>query len=107
MHKYDIWVYSADYYSIDDIKRFFKKYQVNVDGIITGTGKKNNKNTEAAKNMEKLIANKYASTIHIDNDTMVVSHSGGGEFEDFDISGPENEWSKRVLTNLQNIEKAK
>ncbi len=106
MHKYDIWVYSADYYSIDDIKRFFKKYQVNVDGIITGTGKKNNKNTEAARNMEKLIANKYAQTIHIDNDTLVVSHGAGGEFEDYTIEGPENEWSKKVLNILQSIEKA-
>lgn len=105
MHKYDIWVYSADYYSIDDIKRFFKKYQVNVDGIITGTGKKNNKNTEAAKNMEKLIANKYSQTIHIDNDAMVVSHGAGGDFEDYTIEGPESEWSKKVLNILQNIEK--
>jgi hypothetical protein len=105
MHKYDIWVYSADYYSIDDIKKFFKKYQVNVDGIITGTGKKNNKNTEAAKNMEKLIANKYARTIHIDNDMMVVTHGSTGEFQDYEIDAPAEEWSKKVLNILQQIEK--
>ena len=36
---YDIWVYADNYYSIDDIKRLFRRYSVNVDGIITGKKK--------------------------------------------------------------------
>lgn len=107
MHGYDIWVYSADYYSIDDIKKFFKKYSVNVDGIITGTGKKKNTNTEAAKNMEKLISNKYSTTIHIDNDTVVATHGKKEDFEDYDINVPLSEWSKKVISIMEVMEKKK
>ena len=39
-HGYDIWVYAAEFYSIDDIRKVFKAYSVHVDGIITGVAKR-------------------------------------------------------------------
>ena len=102
---YDIWVYARDYYSIDDIRKFFKCYGVNVDGIITGIAKKQHNNTESAVRMEKLINNKYSSTLHIDNEAILITHGKGGEFEEYSINSSEEEWSKNAITVIEEIEK--
>ncbi len=100
---YDIWVYSANYYSIDDVHRFFKRYSVNVDGIITGMKKKKSQSSPAA--VENMIADKYSTTLHIDNELLLVTHKGSTEFEEKQISCDPDEWSKEVITALEDLNK--
>ena len=102
-HGYDIWVYSENYYSIDDIKRLFWRYSVNVDGIITGKKKFEKRQSEAAINMRKLIANKYKETIHIDNKMVIHTHRDDPEFIDYKINGPEEKWSANVIDIIETI----
>lgn len=99
-HGYDIWVYTSNYYSIDDIRKFFRKYSVHVDGIITATAKKEVYNSEAAKEMKELIANKYKMTVHIDNDTLLITHGKGEEFKDFELNPDDEDWSKEIMSIL-------
>lgn len=101
---YDIWVYSANYYSIDDIKDYFKQYAVNVDGIITGTAKKKASSSKAEKNMEKLVANHYPETIHIDNDLVLETNGRGTEYREFQID-TESGWSKEVIRIVGELKK--
>ena len=99
---YDIWVFSANYYSIDDIRKFFRKYTVHVDGIITATAKKEVYNTEAAKNMKELITNKYKETVHIANDSLLITHGKGEEFKDFELDPDDEGWAREIITILGN-----
>ena len=105
-HGYDIWVYSAKYYSIDDIQRFFRNYHVHVDGIITGTEKRKASNAASAVKREKMIADKYKQTLHIDNDMVLLT----GDIEDakykkFELDVPEDEWSRKIIDTIGEIEK--
>lgn len=102
---YDIWVYAHEYYSIDDIRGFFKGYSVYVDGIITGIGKKQKAELESAKRVEKMISNKYTETIHIDNDMIIVTRGKTGDFEEYELNCPEEDWAKTTITILGEIEK--
>ena len=102
---YDIWVYAADYYSIDDIQKFFRAYSVHVDGIITGVANRDQNQTESALRMEKLIANKYKKTLHIDNDLILVTRGRTGEFEEFQIDSSEEEWAKKAISVIEEMEK--
>ncbi len=92
---YDVWVYSSDYYSIDDIKRFFGLYGVTVDGIITGMKKR--------KKTEELIANKYKMTVNIDREVVIVTHSQSKDFEEKEIKCLASEWSKEVMSAVDGI----
>lgn len=103
-HGYDIWVYAKDYYSIDDIQKFFKTYSVHVDGIITGYGKRQNR-TESEIRMEKLISNKYSMTIHIDNDMVIETHGKTKEFNEYEINSSGEDWSKNTIAIIEEIEK--
>lgn len=102
---YDIWVYAADYYSIDDIQKYFKAYSVHVDGIITGVAKRDQNRSESALRMEKLIANKYKKTLHIDNDLILVTRGRTGDFEELEIGSPEEDWAKKAISVIEEIEK--
>ena len=103
---YDIWVYSSKCYSIDTIEKFFKKYSVYVDGIMTGFKTNREGNSEASKAMRELIANKYTETIHIDNDLLVITHRNAGDFQEFDLNPDDANWSKDVIKIIEDKDKA-
>lgn len=104
---YDIWVYSANYYSIDDVKSFFRHYSVNVDGIITGTAKKKQNPTKADAEMEQLIANKYQETLHIDNDLILLTHKETDDFQEYELNANAEDWSRKAITIIGEIENAR
>ncbi|WP_044957399.1 ParB/RepB/Spo0J family partition protein [Butyrivibrio sp. LC3010] len=96
---YDVWVFSSKYYSMDYIKKLFKKYSVDVDGIVTGTARKldNTGVVEKKKTADQLIANKYKETISVDNDSVLRTYSGSKEFDHFDIPENDERWSAKVM----------
>ena len=98
---YDIWVYSSNYYSIDDVARYFKRYSAGVDAVITGMKKKRSDGGSAHAGIEEMIAAKYETTLHIDNNLLLVTHKGSKEFEEIGISSQPGEWSKEVITALE------
>ena len=104
-HGYDIWVYASDFYSIDDIQKFFKAYSVRVDGIITGVGKREQNNSESEKRMKELINNKYQMTLHIDNDAILETHNNTKGFVEHEIKASGEEWSQRAIDIVEEIEK--
>lgn len=102
---YDIWVYSANYYSIDDIQRFFRHYDAHVDGIITGTIKNNKDYSERAARLQKKIEDKYKVTIHIDNDMLVATGNVGAKFKTFDLDAAPDEWARKAIEIIGEIGK--
>ena len=89
-HGYDIWVYSANFYSYDDVRALFLHYRAQVDGAITGMRKK----SQMQKKMGALIAGKYKTTIHIDNDSVLVAKNGP---EEYSLSGNPGDWSGEIM----------
>lgn len=104
-HGYDIWVYAADYYSIDDIQKFFKAYSVHVDGIITGIEKHRQNMNEKSLKMKELIANKYKLTLHIDNNSVLETNRDTESFEEHAIDSSGEDWSKNTIAIIEEIEK--
>ena len=91
---WDVWVYTAEYYSLEYIKRLFRKYHVQVTGVVTGAARKAGKGSAAG--LEKLVRGRYRSTLHIDSETVLLTRSTGGEFREFRLPG-ENVWSAEVM----------
>lgn len=102
---YDIWVYAADYYSIDDIQKFFRTYSVHVDGIITGVSKREQNKSESEMRMKELIANKYNMTLHIDNHSVIETNGKTKEFEEYEIDSTEEKWAKKTIAIIEEIKK--
>ncbi|MBP5282374.1 MAG: ParB-like nuclease domain-containing protein [Lachnospiraceae bacterium] len=101
---YDIWLYSSNYESVDDVRDYFRCYGVHVDGIITGMAK-DKKNAAARKSeVEKLMANKYAVTLHLDNDMILRTQKKTGTFQEFPLDPGEN-WSKEAIAAIGELEK--
>ncbi len=103
-HGYAIWVYSSNFYSIDDVRNYFKYYSISVDGIITGTAKKKADGSDTHKNMEKLIAGKYETTVHLDNDLILITKSKSKDFTEIPIEEEGEAWSKTVMNAMDSYE---
>ena len=94
---YDIWVYSAQYYSLDYLVYFFKHYHVKVTGIVTGTAKKTAGAALEKKATEKLLEARYKTTLHIDNEMVLRTHRDSKEFEEYKLGGAPENWSREVI----------
>ena len=101
---YDIWVYSAGYYSADYIQRLFRKYGVHVNGVVTGTGRKTGENKETRRELEALITAKYPETVHIDNKSVLRIFSQTKAVEDYTLGDGTEAWSMRVLDVMKTFE---
>ncbi len=100
---YDIWVYSEKFYSIDYIRTLFKKYHVNVNGIVTGTAKKGIMGSDAKKRISDQISKRYKYTIHIDNDTVLKSTTESKDFVEFEIGKENTNWSSEIMRIIGDI----
>ena len=102
---YDIWLYSANYYSIDDIKHFFNRYHVTADAIICGTHPKNP--SESAINTEKLITNKYEKTVHIMDKLLTITYNHAADFKYFELNDNEKSWSGNIIDLIEDEDRKK
>ena len=101
---YDIWVYSAGYYSADYIQRLFRKYGVHVTGAVTGTGRKKAQNAELKRELEALITAKYPETVHIDDAAVLRIFSQTKQVEEYNLGEGTEAWSKRVIDVMETFE---
>ena len=102
---YDIWLYSAQYYSADYIQSYFERYHVKITGVMTATGKRTNAAGKDGKTLENLIVNKYRFTVHIDDDLALQTFRGTTDFREFSREGEAGEWSQRIMDVSAEIEK--
>ena len=102
---YDIWVYSAGYYSADYIQRLFRKYGVHVTGAVTGTGRKTGENKETRRELEALITAKYPETVHIDDMAVLRIFSQTKQVEEYNLGEGTEAWAKRVIDVMETFER--
>ncbi len=101
---YDVWVYTASYWSAEYVRHLFRLYHTRVAGIVTGTSRKGHGDAESRESLEALIANKYPLTVHIDSGTVLSVAGASKRFEEFPLSGSARTWSKEILEVLRKAE---
>jgi len=100
---YDVWVYTKNFYSLDDVEHCFESRHAGVTGVVTGTGRKTVKSLGTGDQAENLIADKYDMTIHIDNDMLLKTSRKTGEFEEFPLKGTAGDWSREIMDIIQGM----
>ena len=103
---YDVWVYTSGFYSVNYIQNLFKRYHVQLTGVITGTSRSSRLDSSERRRMEKMIGNKYKTTLNIYKDMLLLIHSHAYEFEQADLDSSAGEWSIEVKNKLQALENA-
>jgi hypothetical protein len=96
----DIWVYTSKYYSMEYIRAFFLHMNVRLTGIVTGTAQKGPRAAKTAAEMKKMIEKKYAVTIYIDNDMIILTTGGAKEAAEYRLSGNPETWSREAMEIL-------
>jgi hypothetical protein len=53
-----------------------------------------------------MIADKYKQTLHIDNDMVLLTGDiEGAKYKKFELDVPEDEWSRKIIDTIGEIEK--
>ena len=98
---YDVWVYTAKYYSFSYIRWYFRGYSVKLDGVITGTDRKMKDRAGAAKRTRELFDAKYKETIHIDSSSVVRTFHDSKGFEEFPLDCTYEGWSTAAMNIIK------
>jgi len=102
---YDVWVYTAQFYSHDYLKKLFDHNHARVTGVITGIAR-GPAGTEAGyKSIKRMLESKYEETLHIDNDMVVRVDHKTGRYDYIEIGGTRDEWAQGVIDAVEGIVK--
>ena len=104
---YDIWVYTSNYYSFDYIREYFRRYSVNLTGIITGSSRKRIGHESAKKRIEQKMAKQYAETIHIDSRMLLRTGRNIKVFEEYSLDCDPIDWSARAMSALRELDEGR
>ena len=102
---YDVWVFTSEYCSVDNIRGLLKKYHVEPDGIITASGRIE-KTTEYKKRIREIIKKKYLRTLTLYDDIMIVVNSQSGASDQIPLEGKANEWVLSVENAVKRLEES-
>lgn len=101
---YDVWVYTQNFYSFDDVQHCFRMRLAAVTGAVTGTGRKVFSDPEGErKEVEKLFADKYSVTLHIDQNMLLKTRRGDKAFEEFPLTDTCSGWSREIMDIVQKM----
>lgn len=93
---YDVCVYSAGYFSEEDINDFFSMYEIKVNIILNGFNeKRKNNNAKGTKGIKELIDNKYKKLVHIDNESVLYTDHVTKEYKQYEING---DWKADIIS---------
>ena len=102
--KYDIWVYSAQYHSMDQITRLLGHHHAHIACAVTGTARKKARGPRMAEQLESMLSRKYTTTVHIDRNTVLSVSSGDKAFDEFRLSGSDDTWSREIIEYLERMD---
>ena len=102
--KYDVWVFTADYCSVDYIEALLKKYHVRPDGIITASERLQRNSSKKGNNIKDVMKKKYIRTLTLYNDMMIVVDNETGDYRQIAIEGTADDWSASVIKAVKGIE---
>ena len=94
-HNYDVWVYTSQLISDDQIQRLLLHHHTGAVYVVTGTGRNGRHLKHTDVSVEKMIGEKYPFTYHIDQKAVLKVSSATREFEEFLLPG-EAGWSREV-----------
>ncbi len=100
---WDVWVYTASYYSTDYLRRLFRLWGCPVAGVITATGRKIQGAEEAKRTLSKMFEEKYRCTVHIDNETVLQTFARSEAFREEPIDTSREPWAPAVLSALRRL----
>ena len=94
-HGYDVWVYTSQLVSDDEILRLLRHHHAGNVFVVTGTGRNGRHIQRSDTSVEKMIFEKYPFTFHIDQKSILKISGADHEFEEFPLPGKSG-WSGEV-----------
>lgn len=103
-HGYDVWVYTSQLVSDDEIMHLLKHHHAGAVCVVTGTGRNGRHSQHSDASVEKMIFEKYPFTFHIDQKSVLKISSATHEFEEFPLPGNAG-WSGEVQDIFRKLDR--
>ena len=102
---YDIWIYSANYYSLDYLRYYFRHYGVQITGIVTGTARKGPPGNDTKALLEARLKTRYRTTVNVNDTSVICAFADSGSFEEYSLEGDGGSWPQEVMKVFEEMRK--
>ena len=102
---YAVWVYTSSYRSEFYIRMLFRLYRVKFDHIVNGFRHDREVQRNKKERLPAKLPNFYHIPLHIDDEESVLRHGKEYGFHVLQISGPDPQWTEKILNEAGRLRK--
>lgn len=102
---YDIWVYTAEYYSIEYIREYFHYYTVKIDGIVNGTRHLKEVQQGHSETLPQKLPSRYRISLHIDDEAIVCTSGRQYGYNVYQLNAQDDGWKEKIIERAMQIRK--
>lgn len=101
---YEVFVYTSSYRTQKYIKNLFRCYGVKFDEIINAQRHLKEVQGNKPQILPQKLPNRYRISLHIDDETVVVSYGKAYGFDVFQLDAQDDDWEEKILNRMKKIE---
>lgn len=102
---YDVWIYTSSYRTERYIRTLFRLYRVHLDGVVNAQRHEREVQAGRREMLPQKMPNRYRITLHIDDETIIMTAGRDYGFEVFQLNAQDDEWEQKIIARLQGIER--
>ena len=99
----EVWVYTSSFRSERYIRGLFRCYGVKFDGIVNGQRHLKEVQRNNRETLPQKLPNRYHISLHVDDESVVVSYGKAYGFDVFELNAQDDEWEEKILKRVDAI----
>lgn len=104
---YEVWVYTSSYRTEKYIRHLFRMYGVRFDEIVNAQRHLKEVQRDRKEMLPQKLPNNYRISLHIDDESVVVTYGKAYGFEVFQLDAQDDDWEEKILSKMNQIESRK
>ena len=102
---YEVWVYTTSYRTQKYIRRLFRHYGVEFDGIVNAQRHQEEVQAGRKEPLPQKLPNRYRITLHIDDEAIVAAYGREYGFEVFQLNAQDDDWEEKIIDRVTELHK--
>ncbi len=100
---FEVWVYTSSFRTEKYIRKLFKQYHVEFDGIINGNRHLREVQGNRKDSLPQKLPSKYRISLHIDDESIIVTSGKLYGFNVYQLNAQDDDWEEKIMERVYQI----
>ena len=100
---YQVWIYTSSERSERYIRRLFRRYGVELDGIVNAQRHLREVQGNRRERLPQKVPSRYRISLHVDDEAVIVTSGRQFGFNVFQLDADDDNWKEKVIARANEI----